>query len=150
VNGPIRSRLPRGLSVAVGLTILCIGLAAAPVEAQLLYGSVVGIIKDSTGARLPGATVTIVNKDTNLTREVVTDTEGAYNLVNVLPGRYDLKIALPGFREAVRSNVPVTIGERGIEKIHQIELSGEEKAMFERSFQSVKKTVDEIKPQVAA
>ena len=46
--------------------------------------------------------------------------------------------------------VPVTIGERGIEKIHQIELSGEEKAMFERSFQSVKKTVDEIKPQVAA
>src|SRR5436853_585795 len=46
--------------------------------------------------------------------------------------------------------VPVTIGEMGIEKIHQIELSAEEKAMFERSFQSVKKTVDEIKPQVTA
>jgi malate dehydrogenase len=44
--------------------------------------------------------------------------------------------------------VPVTIGARGIEKIHQIELSAEEKGMFERSFQSVKKTVDEIKPQV--
>jgi len=46
--------------------------------------------------------------------------------------------------------VPVTIGEKGIEKIHQVELSAEEKAMFERSFQSVKKTVDEIKPQVTA
>jgi len=46
--------------------------------------------------------------------------------------------------------VPVTIGEKGIEKIHQLELSAEEKAMFERSFQSVKKTVDEIKPQVTA
>src|SRR6267378_2736532 len=41
--------------------------------------------------------------------------------------------------------VPVTIGAGGIEKIHQIELTAEEKAMFERSFQSVKKTVDEIK-----
>ncbi|HZR10767.1 MAG TPA: malate dehydrogenase [Myxococcales bacterium] len=44
--------------------------------------------------------------------------------------------------------VPVTIGANGIEKIHQIELTAEEKAMFERSFQSVKKTVDEIKSQV--
>ncbi len=41
--------------------------------------------------------------------------------------------------------VPATIGAGGIEKIHQIELSPEEKAMFDRSFQSVKKTVDEIR-----
>ena len=41
--------------------------------------------------------------------------------------------------------VPVTIGAGGIEKIHQIELTAEEKAMFDKSFQSVKKTVDEIK-----
>jgi malate dehydrogenase len=46
--------------------------------------------------------------------------------------------------------VPVTIGEKGIEKIHQIELTADEKVMFDRSFQSVKKTVDEIKPQVSA
>ena len=41
--------------------------------------------------------------------------------------------------------VPVTIGAKGVEKIHQVELTAEEKAMFERSFISVKKTVDEIK-----
>jgi len=41
--------------------------------------------------------------------------------------------------------VPVTIGANGIEKIHQIELTAEEKATFDRSFRSVKKTVDEIK-----
>jgi len=41
--------------------------------------------------------------------------------------------------------VPVTIGAGGVEKIHQVELSPEEKAMFEKSFASVKKTVDEIK-----
>jgi malate dehydrogenase len=41
--------------------------------------------------------------------------------------------------------VPVTIGAKGVEKIHQIELTAEEKAAFEKSFQSVKKTVDEIR-----
>jgi len=41
--------------------------------------------------------------------------------------------------------VPVTIGAKGVEKIHQIELTAEEKTAFEKSFQSVRKTVDEIK-----
>src|SRR5438270_8967340 len=41
--------------------------------------------------------------------------------------------------------VPVTIGAGGIEKIHQVDLTDAEKAMFEKSYASVKKTVDEIK-----
>jgi hypothetical protein len=93
------------------LIVLITGLAATPARAQILYGSVVGIVSDSQGARVPGASVTIVNKETNLTREATTDAEGSYNLVNVLPGPYDVKISLQGFREAVRSNVPVTIGQ---------------------------------------
>src|SRR6267143_1780665 len=41
--------------------------------------------------------------------------------------------------------VPVAIGSGGVEKILEIELTPDEKAMFQKSFQSVKKTVDEIK-----
>jgi malate dehydrogenase len=41
--------------------------------------------------------------------------------------------------------VPATIGAKGVEKVHQLDLTPEEKAMFDKSFQSVKKTVDEIK-----
>jgi malate dehydrogenase len=41
--------------------------------------------------------------------------------------------------------VPVTIGAGGVEKVHQLELGADEKAMFEKSFQSVKKTVDDCK-----
>jgi malate dehydrogenase len=41
--------------------------------------------------------------------------------------------------------VPCLIGARGVEKVFEIEMTADEKAMFERSFQSVKKTVDEIK-----
>jgi hypothetical protein len=108
----VRQVPPRVRLLIAGCLVSAFGfLAAAPAMAQILYGGIVGIVKDSSGARLPGATVTIINKDTNLTREVTTDAEGAYNLVNVQAGAYDLKISLQGFREVVRSRVPVTIGE---------------------------------------
>ena len=84
---------------------------AVPASAQILYGSVVGTVKDSTGSVLPGATVTIVNKETNLTREAVTNADGAYSIINVQPGPYDIKITLTGFRDVARYNVPVTIGD---------------------------------------
>ncbi len=101
----------RRLFVGVFVFVLAACLAATPSLAQILYGSVVGVIKDAQGATVPGATVTIVNRDNNLTRDTVTNAVGAYTIVNVPPGRYDVKFSLTGFREAVRTGVPVSIGE---------------------------------------
>ncbi len=100
----VRRYLVLGLAVALALGL------TAPALAQILYGSVVGVVKDPQGAMIPGVTVTITNKETGLTRETVTDTQGAYTVTNVPPGPYDVKVSLQGFREFVRSNVPVTIG----------------------------------------
>src|SRR5262249_55750703 len=111
VGERIRSRVPAGVLIAVDLIIMSTGLTAVPAAAQLLYGSVVGIVKDSTGARLPGAAVIIVNTDTNLTLEATTDAQGNYSLITVLPGPYALSVTLQGFREVKRLNVPVTIGQ---------------------------------------
>ena len=86
-------------------------VTTAPLAAQILYGSIVGVVKDSQGAVMPGATITIVNRDTNLTRETTSDAQGSYSLVNVLPGPYDVKVSLQGFRDYVRSGVPVSIGQ---------------------------------------
>lgn len=80
-------------------------------RAQVLYGSIVGVVSDPQGSSIPGATVTIVNKETNLTRETTTNEEGSYSLVNVLPGSYDIKMSLAGFKEALRANVPVSVGQ---------------------------------------
>jgi hypothetical protein len=91
--------------------VLAVAVVATPAIAQVLYGTVVGTVKDAQGATVPGATVTIVNKDNNLTRETVTSATGAYTIVNVLPGTYDVKVSLTGFREGVRTGVPVSIGE---------------------------------------
>ncbi|HXW08072.1 MAG TPA: TonB-dependent receptor [Vicinamibacterales bacterium] len=105
----IRPPVPR--AVLGALVALAVGISASTLHAQLLYGSIVGVVKDAQGALIPGATVTIVNTETNLTREATTNAEGAYNFTNVLIGPYDVKVTLTGFREAVRTAVPVTLGQ---------------------------------------
>src|SRR5205807_518362 len=95
----------------VGLSAVLIALHVAPARAQILYGTVVGVVRDAQGAFIPGATVTVVNKETNFTRETTTTSEGAYSLINLLPGPYDVKVSLQGFRDVARYNIPVTIGQ---------------------------------------
>ena len=46
------------------LIVLAFSMTATAAHAQILYGSVVGVVKDAQGASVPGATVTIVNKET--------------------------------------------------------------------------------------
>jgi Carboxypeptidase regulatory-like domain len=98
-------------ALAAFAVALAAGLIATHAKAQVLYGSIVGTVTDAQGAHVPGATVTIVNKETNLTRDTVTNEEGTYSLTNVLQGTYDVKVSLTGFREAVRTSVPVSIGQ---------------------------------------
>jgi hypothetical protein len=83
--------------------------AAPPARAQVLYGSVVGTVTDSTGAAVPGATVTIEQVQTKLTREQVTDAEGNYNFTAVPSGTYTVSVAMTGFRKFDRPSVPVTL-----------------------------------------
>jgi hypothetical protein len=97
------------LAVLAGLVILGSG-AAARTAAQELYGSVVGTVQDGSGARIPGAIIEIRNRDTNLVLTTVSNTTGGYTFTNVLPGSYDVKVTLQGFKEFVQQQVPVTTG----------------------------------------
>jgi len=100
------SRL-RLLSIALAIFIVVSGR----VDAQLLYGSIVGTVVDAQGGTVPGARVTIVNRDTNFSRETITDAQGGYSFTNVQAGPYDVKVSLEGFKEAIQSRVPVTVGQ---------------------------------------
>jgi hypothetical protein len=93
------------------LWVVLVAVGSASAAAQTSYGGIVGNVKDQQGGGVPGATVTIVNTGTNLTRDLVTDADGTYNFVNVLAGQYDVKVTLQGFRESVRAGVPVTVGQ---------------------------------------
>src|SRR5688572_33475476 len=92
------------------MVLLAVALALAPAaSAQVLYGSIVGNVTDSTGAAVPGATVTIEQTETKLTRELVTDAAGAYHFTAVPSGTYNVTVTMTGFRSFGRQNVPVTL-----------------------------------------
>ena len=105
-----RSAIQRALTPFAALAIvLSLGTLGSTLNAQVLYGSLVGNVSDNTGAALPGATVTITHVQTNTTREMVTDEAGIYRFTAVQPGQYTVVIAMPGFANATRSDVHVTL-----------------------------------------
>ena len=75
---------------------------------QVLYGSVVGLVQDSSNAAMPGATVSLTNKGTGQTLETKTDEGGRFAVPNILPGDYDVKATAQGFKTQTRVDVRVT------------------------------------------
>lgn len=93
---------------------MCVAVAVlfttpATAWSQVLYGSMVGNVKDATGAAVPGATITITSRETNQVRTTVTNDEGGYALPNVQSGSYQVRATKEGFRAAQENNVGVTI-----------------------------------------
>ena len=93
--------------LCTALVLIC--LVPRPAASQVLYGSILGDVKDSTEASVPGANVVITNKNTGLTRETVTDTAGHFNFPDVPAGVYAVKISQQGFKTVERSEVNVSI-----------------------------------------
>jgi hypothetical protein len=106
----VLSAVHRIHSATLGATfVLGLFLAAPVLEAQVLYGSIVGNVTDNTGAALPGATVTITHAQTGTAREAITDGTGAYRFPTLQPGAYTVDVKLEGFSNATRSDVVVSL-----------------------------------------
>ena len=73
-----------------------------PCSAQTL-GTITGEVKDSSGAIIPGVTVTATNTATNATREGQSNPVGAYSFPALPPGRYTVRAELQGFQTATRT-----------------------------------------------
>ena len=85
-------------------------LTAAAASAQLATAELNGRVTDSSGAVLPGATVTATQTGTGLERTVVTDETGSYLLSNLPVGPYRLEVSLQGFRSYVQTGLVLTVG----------------------------------------
>src|SRR5215510_6039722 len=73
--------------------------------AQILYGSLVGNVRDPSDAPIPSAKVTITNALTNRTRTTTTNDLGSYSFSTLQPGTYDLAVTKEGFRSHTQTGV---------------------------------------------
>jgi hypothetical protein len=94
---------------AFALALLLIVLAPVHAQAQAVYGSISGIITDPSGAVVPGATVTVTSVERKTTDTVVSNESGYYLKERLLPGTYEVKGELQGFKTAVFPSIRVNV-----------------------------------------
>ena len=92
--------LPGSPVAAIGsifLAICAMSIAATSARAQSTFGSIRGIVTDSSGAAIPGAAVALHSVEENTDRTTTTDGDGAYLFNNVKAGQYVVTVARTGF-----------------------------------------------------
>jgi hypothetical protein len=85
------------------------GLFSVPAVSQIFNGSIVGAVTDPTGASIPAAAVTLTNTGTSERRTTVSNNDGNYEFVNLVPGRYRVDVEAPGFKHLTRDAVEVQV-----------------------------------------
>ncbi|MBM3758989.1 MAG: TonB-dependent receptor [Acidobacteria bacterium] len=88
-------------------TLLMLALFVAPVAAQVLYGSITGLIEDPSGSVVPGAKAVATNTATGQVYEGTSNADGTFTILNVLPGTYDLKVTSQGFKTVSRTGLAI-------------------------------------------
>ncbi len=91
--------------------VVCVAwLLVGGLSAQTNTGEISGVVADSSGGVLPGATVVARHPDTGFTSERVTDGDGRFFLPALPTGDWEISAELPGFRRATLTGVSLELG----------------------------------------
>src|SRR5690242_18325389 len=97
-----------------GLFLVTFLTAALPhlLRGQAVSGTILGSVQDASGAAVPGASVTIVNSDTGLSRVAVTDSDGEYAVPSLPPGVYTAFAEMKGFKKVSISGIRLNVDQK--------------------------------------
>src|SRR3989454_1094904 len=82
--------------------------------AQISTATILGTVKDTSGALVPGVSITVKHTESGLTRSVVSGERGAYNVPLLPVGAYEITTTMPGFKQAVRSGINLVVGQEAV------------------------------------
>src|SRR5215467_1231147 len=94
--------------------VVFIALGNCLAFAQTATATILGVVKDASGALIPGVNITVKHTESNYTRTVVSDERGAYN-VRLLPvGAYEVTTNMPGFKQEVRKGINLLVEQEAL------------------------------------
>src|SRR5438093_11509284 len=82
--------------------------------AQTSTATILGTVKDASGALIPGVSITVKHTESGLTRNVVSGERGGYNVPLLPVGAYEITTTMPGFKQEVRSGIHLVVGQEAI------------------------------------
>src|SRR5947199_5453829 len=132
---------------------VCLGAVAAMAQADATSANLSGVVKDPSGAVIPGATVTARNAEKNVSRSTTSNADGFYQLTNLPPGAYEISVEATNFKKAVVPSVTVTVGQHAdldvALEVGQITdvvtVTGAQTELIETSKTNVSNTVDQTR-----
>ena len=93
-------------------------LCAAGIRAQEISASIRGTVTDGSGGAVNGAKVTAINADTGLQRTAVTNSQGAYVLVELPVGRYRVEAEAQGFKKYIQEGISLDVNQQATVAVH--------------------------------
>jgi hypothetical protein len=99
----------RSFSFGAGVIALWLGTAALAAT-QIATATLSGVVRDETGAALPGTVLTVKGVARGVTRSATTDSEGRYRVSALDPGEYEVRAELANFKTAVLTGVVLSVG----------------------------------------
>jgi len=91
--------------------LLMVLAVALPARAQRITAAIRGTVSDSTGAVVPGATVTVKSEETGYTRSTTTNAAGAYSVPELPVGAYIVEVSLTGFKTATTKGIALNVAD---------------------------------------
>ena len=104
------TRLATLLSVFAGVMVL----AGGPVFGQGFSAALSGIVRDPTGAVLPGVSVTAKHTESGLTRTALTSETGDYRMPALPVGAYEVTAELSGFKQQIRRGINLVVAQEAV------------------------------------
>lgn len=128
-----------------------LGASLAFGQAQSATADLAGTVVDPNGAVVAGATVTVRNLGTGISRTTTTGDDGTYRLLTLPPGEYELTTEAATFKKVVISPVRLTVGQAAELKINMevggqdvvVNVSGDSVELVETTRTSVANTIDQ-------
>src|SRR5215470_8092177 len=94
--------------------VALIALGTGLVFAQTSTATILGTVKDASGALVPGVSITVKHTDSGLTRTVVSSERGAYDVRFLPVGAYELTTTMLGFKQVVRSGINLVVEQEAV------------------------------------
>lgn len=89
--------------IVLALSAILLTFPAAQILGQVVTGTLLGTVTDTSGAVIPNASVTLTNDGTGVSLRTTTSSQGYYTFATLIPGRYSVTVEVPGFKKEVSS-----------------------------------------------
>ena len=133
-----------GNLVRLGCVLAVAIFAGVSGSAQQITGSIRGIVADPSGGIVQGASVNAKQTETGLTRSAITDRAGAYILLELPVGHYELQVEAQGFQKYVQQGITLNVNETATIPVHLVVGTGSQQVKVTADAQIIQDSVTSL------